>query len=118
MEILRDILVFLHFIGLAALFGGLFVQIKSDPRVVNNAMFHGILTQLVTGVLLVGVIEAAGDATGDFRAKVGVKLVIALVIAALVFVNRKKTLANGLFFGLMGLTALNIAVAVFWNVNA
>jgi len=112
MEILRDVLVFLHFIGLAALFGGLFVQIKSDPRVVNSAMFHGILTQLVTGLLLVGILEGM-DAEVD-NAKVGVKLLVAVVIAVLVFVNRKKTLPNGLFFGLMGLTALNIAVAVFW----
>ena len=115
MELMRDILVFLHFIGLAALFGGLFVQIKSDPRVINNAVVHGILTQLVTGLLLVGVIEADGDVGGDFRAKVGVKLAVAIVIAVLVFANRKKTsIPNGLYLGLMGLTVLNIGIAVFW----
>ena len=113
MEILRDILVFLHFIGLAALFGGLFVQIKADPRVVNNAMLHGILTQLVTGLLLVGVLEGLNEEVDN--AKIGVKLVVALAIAVLVFANRKKpTLPNGLYFGLMGLTVLNIGVAVFW----
>lgn len=114
MEILRDILVFLHFIGLAALFGGLFVQVKSDPRVVNNAMLHGILTQLVTGLLLVGVAEGR-DVEVD-NTKIAVKFVVALVIAVLVIANRKKpVLPGGLFFGLIGLTALNIAVAVFWH---
>jgi hypothetical protein len=114
MEILRDILVFLHFIGLAALFGGLFVQIKSDPRVVNNAVIHGVLTQLVTGLLLVGVLEGMDDVEVN-NAKVGVKLLVALVIAVLAFANRKKTsIPNGLFFGLLALTVLNIAVAVFW----
>jgi hypothetical protein len=113
MEILRDILVFLHFIGLSALFGGLFVQIKADPRVVNNAMLHGILTQLVTGLLLVGVLEGMDEEVDN--AKIGVKLVVALVIAVLIFANRKKpSLPNGLYFGLMGLTVLNIGVAVFW----
>ena len=113
MEIVRDILVFLHFIGLAALFGGLFVQLKADPRVVNAAVFHGILTQLVTGLLLVGVLEGM-DADVN-NTKIGVKLLVALVIAVLVFANRKKTsIPNGLFFGLLGLTALNIGVAVFW----
>jgi hypothetical protein len=112
MEILRDILVFLHFIGLA-LFGGLFVQIKADPRVVNNAMLHGILTQLVTGLLLVGVLEGMDEEVDN--AKIGVKLVVALVIAVLIFANRKKpSLPNGLYLGLMGLTVLNIGVAVFW----
>jgi FtsH-binding integral membrane protein len=114
MDFLRDVLLFLHFIGLAALFGGLFVQVKSQPRVVNNAMFHGILTQLVTGLLLVGLLEAGDDAVD--HAKVGVKLTVALVIGALVLVNRKKqSLADGLYLGLLGLTALNIAVAVFWH---
>jgi FtsH-binding integral membrane protein len=114
MEILRDVLVFLHFIGLAALFGGLFVQVKSDPRVVNNAVIHGVLTQLVTGLLLVGVLEGMDDVEVN-NAKVGVKLLVALVIAVLAFANRKKaSIPNGLFFGLMGLTVLNIAVAVFW----
>lgn len=113
MEILRDILVFLHFIGLAALFGGLFAQIKSDPRIVNAAVIHGALTQVVTGVLLVGLLEGM-DADVD-NAKIGVKLLVALVITVLAFANRKKTsIPNGLFLGLMGLTALNIAVAVFW----
>ena len=114
MDFLRDLLLFLHFIGLAALFGGLFVQVKAHPRVVNNAMFHGILTQLVTGLLLVGVLEA-GDHEVD-NAKIGVKLMVALVIGALILVNRKKqALADGLYLGLLGLTVVNIAVAVFWH---
>lgn len=119
MEFVRDLLVFLHFVGLAALFGGMFTQLRVDPRVVNNAMFHGILTQLVTGVLLVGVIEAGDEEVGaDFNAKIGVKLLVALVIGVLVFVNRKKPrLPDGLFFGLMGLTLLNIGIAVFWHVG-
>lgn len=113
MEILRDILVFLHFIGLAALFGGLFAQLRSDPRIVNAAVIHGALTQVVTGVLLVGLLEGMDAEVNN--AKIGVKLLVALVITVLAFANRKKTsIPNGLFFGVMGLTALNIAVAVFW----
>jgi hypothetical protein len=113
MEILRDVLVFLHFIGLAALFGGLFVQLKSDPRVINAAVIHGALTQVVTGLLLVGLLEGMDEEVDN--AKIGVKLLVALVITVLAFANRKKTtIPNGLFFGLLGLTALNIAIAVFW----
>ena len=114
MDILHEILVFLHLIGFAALFGGLFVQLRSDARVVNAAMFHGILTQVLTGLLIVGVLE--GMEEGPDNVKVGVKLLVAVVIAVLVVANRKKpALPNGLFFGLLGLTALNVAVAVFWN---
>ena len=113
MELLRQLILFLHLIGLAALFGGMFVQLKASPRVVNPAMFHGVLTMLVTGLLAVGVMEGL-DASLD-HVKVGAKLVVALVIAVLIFVNRKKpSLPDGLFFGLMGLTVLNVALAVFW----
>jgi hypothetical protein len=114
MDFLRDLLLFLHFIGLAALFGGLFVQVKARPRLVNNAMLHGILTQLVTGVLLVGVLEGLDSDVNN--AKVAVKLLVALVIGVLVVVNRRKpALPNGLYFALLGLTVLNIGVAVFWH---
>lgn len=113
MEILRDILVFLHFIGLAALFGGLFVQLRSGTRVINAGVVHGALTQVVTGLLLVGLLEGMDEHVDN--AKIGVKLVVALVITVLALANRKKTsIPNGLFFGLLGLTTLNIAVAVFW----
>ncbi len=113
MDLVKDILVFLHLIGYAALFGGLFVQLKANPRVVNMAMFHGALTQLVTGVLIVGVLES--DDADVNHAKIGVKLVVALAITALILMNRKKpSLTDGLFFALLGLTTLNVAVAVFW----
>lgn len=114
MEILRLVLVFLHLVGFASLFGGLFVQVKADPRVVNNAMLHGVLTSVVTGLLLVGVLEGS-DADVD-NVKIGAKFVVALVIAVLVIANRKKPrLPGGLYFGLMGLTVLNVALAVFWS---
>ena len=38
--------------------GGFFVQMKSKIKVVNPAMFHGALTQLVTGIALVGLAES------------------------------------------------------------
>jgi hypothetical protein len=114
MDLAHDVLLFLHLIGFAALFGGLFTQLRSDARVVSSAVVHGALTQLVTGLLLVGVNEADDTATVD-HAKIGVKLVVLLVIAALVLVNRKSPkLSQGVFLGLLGLTVLNAGIAVFW----
>lgn len=114
MEILHQILVFVHLIGFAALFGGLFVQVRATPRVVNSAMLHGVLTQLVTGLLIVGLLEGMDEDVN--HAKVGVKLVVALVIAVLAFANRKKpSIPSGLYLGLFALTVANVAVAVFWR---
>ncbi len=114
MEILQGIVLIVHFIGLAALFGGFFIQMTSREKVVNNAMFHGVLTQLVTGIILVGLHE--GDATPPDHAKVGVKLLITIVIAGIVVVNRKKpTISLPAWAIIGGLTILNIAIAVLWN---
>ena len=115
MELLRDILLFVHLLGFASLFGGGLVQVRSEPRVVNSAMLHGALTALVAGLLLVGVLESMPEASVN-HLKIGVKLVVALVVAVLCWVNRTKpAIPAGLFFGLLGLTALNAAISVFWH---
>lgn len=114
MDFLERALIVLHFIGLASLLGGFLVQIKVTPRVVNNAMVHGIITQLVTGVLLVGIAESGEEAVD--HAKIGVKLIVALVVAVLVFANRKRdAITTGTWALIGGLTTANIIVAVFWR---
>jgi hypothetical protein len=114
MDFVLDVLVFLHLLGMASLFGGAFVQIRSPQRVVNSAMLHGILTQVVTGLLIVGVLESGTEPVN--HVKIGVKFALAVVIGVLVIVNRKKpSIPNGLYFGLLGLTVATVGVAVFWN---
>lgn len=112
MEILRDVLLLLHLIGFAALFGGAFVQLKSPMRSINPAMWHGALTMLVSGLLLVAVNEMR-DADLN-HVKVGIKLVVLLVIFGCVLAQRsKEQVSNGIFFTIFGLTFLNAAIAVF-----
>ena len=114
MEVLRSCLLFLHFVGLASLLGGFLTQMSAAEKLVGPAMLHGALTQLVTGLLLVGVDEAADHPV--IQAKIGVKLVVLLVILGLVWVNRSRpAVTRGVYFAIGGLTALNIAVAVFWT---
>lgn len=111
MELIHDLLVLLHLVGFAALFGGAFVQLKGPARLVNAAMVHGALTQLVTGLLLVGLAEM-GDGQVN-HLKVGIKLAVLVVIALLVFTNRRKeALPDGQFWAILGLTLANTAVAV------
>lgn len=118
MEFLEHVLVVLHFLGLAALIGGFLVQIKDSPRVVNNAMFHGALTQLVTGVLLVGIAYPLADGDEELypdNAKIAVKFTILLVILGLILANRKKeSISNGIWGAIGGLAILNVIIAVFW----
>lgn len=114
MEVVRQILLFLHLLGMASLVGGALVQMSARERVVNTAMLYGATTQLVTGVLLVGVIQALEDEVDN--TKIAVKLAVALVVTALVVVGRRRaTVSEAVFFGVAGLAVVNVAVAVFWR---
>lgn len=118
MDILHNILLVLHFIGLASLLGGFLVQMKSfktKSAVINPAILHGALTQLVTGLALVGVAEMDSDNDALNYAKIGTKLIVLVVIYALALVNRKKSSVATPIIGAIGaLTILNIVLAVFW----
>jgi hypothetical protein len=112
-EIIKDSLLVLHFVGLASLLGGFLVQMRPKVKKVTPAMLHGALTQLVTGVALVGVDQALNDPV-DYE-KIGVKLVALLVIIALVLTYRsRKKVATWVWATIGGLTLLSIVVAVFW----
>lgn len=113
MDTLRLVLLFLHLLGFAALFGGLLAQSRVADKVVNSPMRDGAGTAFLAGLALVGVAEA-GD--GDVNhAKVGVKLLIGLVILGLVMANlRKPKISNGLYYGILALTVINVGVALFW----
>jgi hypothetical protein len=118
LEIIRIILVILHFVGLASLLGGFLVQVKAiaaGKGTVVPAMVHGALTQLITGILLVGVIEM-GDLYDTDNIKIAVKLLVAVVITVLVFVYRRKSPApSWALWAIGGLTLLNVIVAVAWR---
>lgn len=114
MDFLRELLLFIHLVGMAGVLGGALVQIATPPRRVTAMILHGGLTQLVSGLLLVGVLEA-DDVTVD-HAKIGVKLAVALVIVALAWGYRsREALGDVPFFGILALTLGNVGVAVFWT---
>jgi hypothetical protein len=114
METLRLVLLMVHILGFAALFGGLVVQAREAQKSVNAAMRDGVGTAFLAGLLLVGVLEA-GDGDVD-HVKLGVKFAIGLVILVLVMANtRKPSIPQGLYLGLLALTVVNIGVAVLWS---
>ena len=114
MEILRLVLLFLHVLGFAALFGGLVVQARNSEKTVNAAMRDGVGLAFLAGLLLVGVLESGDDPVN--HAKIGVKFAIGLVLLVLVMANsRKPTIPQGLWAGLLLLSVANVAVAIFWS---
>lgn len=114
MEALRLILRYIHLIGFALLLGGALVQYVSGKIRVNWAMLAGAITMVVTGLGLAAPLRGGGDAEPS-PVKLAVKLVIALLIFVMVFFSRKREAVNrGHFLGIVTLTLVNAAVAVFW----
>ncbi|MEU4738732.1 hypothetical protein [Streptomyces fradiae] len=95
MNVLINVFVALHVIGIAALLGGFLTQMKAigagTARMVP-AMLHGALTMLVTGMVLVGLNEAQGAALD--HVKIGVKLALLVVILACTWAPRSRTAAK------------------------
>jgi hypothetical protein len=116
MDFIYNLFVVVHFLGLASLIGGWMVQLGSRERLVNSAMLHGVYTQLATGVILVGLAEAVDSLDKDIdNAKIGVKLAVALVIAVISWMNRKRTVPDVLYFLIGALSVANVVIAVFWT---
>lgn len=116
MEILYSIFVFLHVVG-AAMIVGIWIGNMKKPTV-HPRQFDGAMLQLITGVIMMGLIPAL-DMDANY-VKLGIKLVIALVVGVLAFIGRRKYKANepistGLAHAVGGLALLNIALATLWN---
>ena len=115
MEALRLILLFIHLVGFALLLGGSITQYLSGTLRINSLMLWGSIIQLLSGAGLAAPLRGGGDAEPD-PAKLGVKLVVAVLIFVMVFFSRKRASVNrGHFLAIIGLTLVNAAVAVFWR---
>lgn len=116
MKILFDILVFLHIIG-ATMIVGIWIGQMKKPTV-HPRQFDGAVLQLITGIAMMGLIPAL-DMDVNY-AKLGIKFVVALVVAVLAFIGRRRykkdePVGKGLAHAVGGLALLNIAIATIWK---
>lgn len=117
MDVLINVFVALHIIGIAALLGGFLTQMKAmgaGTARFTAAMLHGALTMLVTGAVLVGLNQADDNPVNNV--KIGVKLAVLIVVLALVYVKRdEEKVEKPMFAAVGGLTLVNIFIAVLWT---
>ena len=117
LEIVRSVLLAGHILGLAAIVGTFFVQMRARDNFATGVVLAGAITQVVTGFALVGVREA-GD-MGVNNIKIAVKLGIALVVLVAAIIAHVKQRRGGnvrpAFHTAGGLAVVNILVAVLWQ---
>ncbi|WFR66726.1 hypothetical protein P9139_18860 [Curtobacterium flaccumfaciens] len=125
MSALFNILLILHFLGLAAVIGAFLVQVRRKGGFQTFWPITGLVVQLVTGLGMMGIIDATSDG-GANHAKLGVKLVIAAVALVLAFVARarqkradsgaaKAKAALPFFHSAGALAIANVLIAVLWS---
>ena len=139
MKLFIGIVLVLHLLGMAAIIGSWLVT-RHDLRV-TPALLWGARAQLVTGIILVGLLQASAD-PGDKpnNVKLGVKFVVALAVVACAEIanarQRRATspaetmgaasgrgsstavvapAAPGLVQAAALLAVLNVVVAVLWT---
>lgn len=128
MELVRDLTLIGHFIGLALIIGPFFARMRADGGYLFGIVLTGASIQLVTGLLLTGLAEMrlADNAKLEVNhTKIAVKLVIALVIfvVALIGYRKQRKLTADtperkllpLLHTAGALAIADVAVAVLWS---
>ena len=117
MDILRNVVVLVHLVGFAILFGAWVVEAVARRIRVTPLMNYALVISLVTGLAL----SAPWGLDHDLNyAKIGVKLVVLLIIGALLGIGsarqkRTGSLSPAIFWPIGILALLNAGLAVIWR---
>lgn len=115
MEILRSVVVLVHLVGFATLFGAWVVELVGQRRV-TRIMHWGLGIALVAGLAL----SAPWGLDHDLNyAKIGIKLVVLVIIGGLLGagagrLRKSGSVPAGIFWPIGILTLLNAGLAVIW----
>ncbi len=118
MEFVEHAVVLLHLLGMAAIIGSAVFVARGRA---TAALVWGARAQLVTGIILVGLLEMGGEEVD--HVKIGVKLLVAIAVAACAEIAaaaaRKGTGERPRLVDAAGwLAVLNAAVAVLWTAGS
>lgn len=117
MELLRNVVVYLHLIGFAVMVGGWVAEAVARRFEITRVMDYGILLSLITGLALAAPWPAGIELNYP---KIGVKLVILIALGAVLGIGRVRQRRSGQpvmpFFVAAGVLPLLAAgIAVLWT---
>ncbi|UWF78026.1 MULTISPECIES: Fe-S protein [Microbacterium] len=119
METLRHVVLLVHLIGFATLFGAWATQAFGGRRELTRLMDIGLAIAGVAGLILAAPWGLPDGAEMNY-AKIGTKLVVLVVIGALIGIGtarqkRNQDVPPAMFWAVGILTLLNASLAVLWR---
>ncbi len=117
----NSVLLGIHILSVIGLLVLLLLQFKKSPRTIHPGAMHSALTALVAGLAMVGLRTPLHSENADKwpllnNGWVGIKFAVLIAILILIVRNFKKPeIKNSLWLTLVGLTTLNILIALFWK---
>lgn len=117
LEIIRLVLLAGHVLGLAAIIGTFFVQMRAKENFATGVVLAGAITQVVTGLALVGVSEAGGGDVNHIKIAVKASIAVIVLVAAIIahVQRRRGGKVKPAFHTAGGLAVVNVLVAVLWQ---
>lgn len=116
MEVLRHVIVLLHIIGFAVIFGALVAEAAARRFQLTPVMDYGVVLSLVTGLALAAPWPAGVVLNYP---KIGTKLVILIALGAVLGIGRARQRRSGaapraLFYAAGALVLTAAGLAVIW----
>lgn len=116
MNVLQQLFLALHLLGMAAIVGG-WLATRSDLRPIAPIVW-GARAQIVTGLLLVGLVQSLEPDEVN-NGKIAVKWLVALAVAGCAEMANARYRKDGssqasLVTAAAGLTVVNVLVATLW----
>ncbi|UNX55523.1 Fe-S protein [Georgenia sp. TF02-10] len=116
LETLRGVVVLVHLVAFAIMFGAWTVEAAARRYQATRLMNFGVLVALVSGLVL----SAPWGVDGELNyVKIGIKLVVLIVVAALTGISTSRTkkgppLPTSVFWLIGALVLFNAGIAVLW----
>jgi hypothetical protein len=115
MVLVYEVVLILHIISWAVIIGAWLTHLH--PPVVVTGVPHAAAAALLTGIALTGIASASDAVADPNKAKIGVKLVVALIVTVLAYLGhrRRPDVGPGLAHAVGVLALVNVGIAILWS---